>query len=88
MISTIKCPYNEYCESKTDQGYCGRTGGCSKVWSATITLPLNYPAYEVGTFCLICGAFLKHKNYPQLCPECKERLLRVLYPEKRENEHE
>lgn len=81
MLTTGKCPFNEYCESKTDMGYCGRTGGCSKNFFSIKTVTTEP---QIERICIICGdAFsfgLSSNNI--ICPECQKRLKRVLYPEK------
>ena len=48
-----------------------------------ITIP-KVNGMEIGTLCWICDAIipLNHPNerVPNICPECKERLKKILYP--------
>lgn len=44
---TTLCPYNGYCQNKTDMGYCGITGGCSKRFPSRVIYTFNVDAVEV-----------------------------------------
>ena len=58
---TTLCPYNEYCQSKTDMGYCGITGGCSKRFPSRVIYTFNVDAVEVVR-CKDC----KHLNKEEM----------------------
>ena len=37
-----------------------------------------------GADCMICGAFIEGARIPVICNDCRRRLMRVLYPNRRE----
>lgn len=74
MPTIGKCIYDGHCKNRTDLGYCGLTGNCPEEHLQCV--------YEVGTSCIICGTFIEGGSYPSICPECKKRINRIIYPEK------
>lgn len=50
------------------------------------TLKVEPVPIEYGIDCLVCGAFIPMTRYPKICDECKRRLMRMLYPNRREGE--
>lgn len=49
------------------------------------TLKVEPVPIEYGIDCLVCGAFIPMTRYPKICDECKQRLMRMLYPNRRED---
>lgn len=37
-----------------------------------------------GADCMICGTFIEGVRAPVICNDCRRRLMRVLYPNRRE----
>lgn len=48
---------------------------------------LRFDAMPVmfGSDCMICGTFIEGVRAPVICNDCRRRLMRVLYPNRRED---
>lgn len=44
----------------------------------------NTPGVIFGTDCMICGTFIEGARIPVICDDCRRRLMRMLYPNRRE----
>lgn len=38
-----------------------------------------------GAGCMICGTFIEGTRIPVICDDCRRRLMRMLYPNRRED---